>query len=183
MPFNLPKFLSPIVSPCGKSDEQRHCPFTSQKLCYLALKVWTEWTYFLSIYGNMLHGTLFRYSSNIGCGYFSDPTKRTGPDWRYKIRTGPDCACVIGCKLFSLALTWRCEHVLKMCAWCWALSLVSYGRWGCMRNSFLRQTRIFTPEEASEIVLIIVLYSYINFDLCILLQLLVYLWMIALWSL
>ena len=27
-----------------------------------------------------------------------------------------------------------------------------------MRNSFLRQTRIFTPEEAAEIVLIIVLY-------------------------
>ena len=38
-----------------------------------------------------------------------------------------------------------------------------------MRNSFLRQTRIFTPEEAAEIVLIIVLYSYVNFDLCILL--------------
>ena len=27
-----------------------------------------------------------------------------------------------------------------------------------MRNSFLRQTKIFTPEEAVEIVLIIVLY-------------------------
>ena len=38
-----------------------------------------------------------------------------------------------------------------------------------MHNSFLLQTRIFTPEEAAEIVLIIVLYSYINFDLCILL--------------
>ena len=42
-----------------------------------------------------------------------------------------------------------------------------------MRNSFLHQTRIFTPEEAAEIVLIIVLpvycWSYINFDLCILL--------------
>ena len=38
-----------------------------------------------------------------------------------------------------------------------------------MCNSFLRQTRIFTPEEAAEIVLIIVLYNYINFDLCILL--------------
>ena len=38
-----------------------------------------------------------------------------------------------------------------------------------MRNSFLRQaSRIFTPEEAAEIVLIIVLYNYINFDLCIL---------------
>ena len=39
-----------------------------------------------------------------------------------------------------------------------------------MHNSFLCQTRIFTPEEAAEIVLIIiVLYSYINFDLYILL--------------
>ena len=37
-----------------------------------------------------------------------------------------------------------------------------------MRNSFLRQTRILTPEEAAETVLIIVLYNYINFDLCIL---------------
>ena len=36
-----------------------------------------------------------------------------------------------------------------------------------MRNSFLHQIRIFTPEEAAEIVLIIVLYSYINIDLCI----------------
>ena len=43
-----------------------------------------------------------------------------------------------------------------------------------MRNSFLHQTRIFTPEEAAEIVFFIVLYSYINFDLCILLQLLIY---------
>ena len=40
-----------------------------------------------------------------------------------------------------------------------ALSLVSYGRWECMHNSFLPQTRIFTPEEAAEIVLIIVLYT------------------------
>ena len=38
-----------------------------------------------------------------------------------------------------------------------------------MRNFILRQTRIFTPEEAAEIVLIIVQRSYINFDLCILL--------------
>ena len=40
-----------------------------------------------------------------------------------------------------------------------------------MRNSFLHQTRIFMPEEAAEIVLIIVLYiaNYIIFDLCILL--------------
>ena len=36
-------------------------------------------------------------------------------------------------------------------------------------NSFLHHIKIFTPEEAAEIVLIIVLYSYINFDLCILL--------------
>ena len=33
----------------------------------------------------------------------------------------------------------------------------------------LHQTRIFKPEEAAEIVLITVLYNYINFDLCILL--------------
>ena len=38
-----------------------------------------------------------------------------------------------------------------------------------MRHSILRQTRIFTPEEAAEIVLIIELCSYINFDFCILL--------------
>ena len=31
------------------------------------------------------------------------------------------------------------------------------------------QTGTFTPEEAAEIVLIIMLHSYINFDLCMLL--------------
>ena len=36
-----------------------------------------------------------------------------------------------------------------------------------MLNSFLRQTRIFTPEEATEIMFVIVLCSYIDFDLCI----------------
>ena len=36
-----------------------------------------------------------------------------------------------------------------------------------MRNSFLHQTRIFTPEEAAEIMLIIVLYMAILILICV----------------
>ena len=52
-----------------------------------------------------------------------------------------------------------------------ALSSVTCITWkvGVLRNSFSRHTKIFTSEEAAEIVLIIVLYTFINFDLCILL--------------
>ena len=54
---------------------------------------------------------------------------------------------------------------------CLVLSSVTCITWkvGIYANSFLRQTRIFMPEEAAEFVLIIVLYSFINFNLCILL--------------
>ena len=41
-----------------------------------------------------------------GCVYFSDRTKRTGPDWRYKIRTaGPDQISLLKVNAHSLAIS------------------------------------------------------------------------------
>ena len=43
---------------------------------------------------------------NFGCVYFSDRTKRTGPDRRYKIRTaGPDQISLLKGNVHSLAIS------------------------------------------------------------------------------
>ena len=54
----------------------------------------------------MTHDILLKLSYSSGCVYFSDRTKRTGPDRRYKIRTaGPDQISLLKVNVHSLAIS------------------------------------------------------------------------------